>query len=1238
MEFRVLGPLEVVDDGRPVRLERRLSRALLAFLLLHANELVSSDRLIDELWGAEAPRTATASLQNYVSRLRKALGADVLVSRPGGYLLRVDPERFDLARFDRLVAEAHASPATERAELLRSALALWRGPPLEDLVFEEFAQAEIAQLADRRLAATEERIDAELELGLGAELVDELETLIAAHPLRERPHRQLMLALYRAGRQADALAAYQEARRMLGDELGLEPGEELRALERRILGQDPSLRGVGGELPAAGESRRTVSVLCCELVDSTRLATVLDAEAFRRVISAYLAAVRGAIEAHGGLVETFMGDAVMAVFGVPDLHEDDALRAVRAAVEARASIAKLNDVTSRQSGVQPAIRIALNTGEVITSGAGEKALVTGAVVNVAAHLEQLAGRNEIVLSEETRRLVHDAVRAEPIERDEGFRGWRLDELIAAETALARPLDAPLVGRRQELRRLRSAFRSAQAERSCRVVTVVGEAGIGKTRLARELVAEVGDEARVLVGRCAAYGAGATYLPLGEIVRQAAPDASLAGIAALLEGEDDAEQVAERIAELVGIVEGPAVPAEAFWAVRRLFEAIARERPVLVAFDDVHWAEPTLLDLVEYLGEWAEAPLLVLCVARRDLLEARPGWGGPTSTGFVVELGPLAADDLGRLVDGLSGGLVAADVREQIAERSGGNPLFAEQLLALAEEAPDLSLDRAPPTVEALIASRLDHLAPRELSLLRRASVVGRRFARADVNDLGPGEDADFAGMVRRGLVHPTEDGFRFHHILVRDVAYRGIPKAERAELHERIADGLARRDGADEHVGYHLEQAFRCRAELALVDDRARRLSRAAGERLGRAGIRAWTRGDAPAALNLLGRATELLPADDPTRRELLCDLGIAYWTAENVERAEETLREALLRAESARDRRIELRAGLELANLRLFHDPSAGADQVLDLAAARIPFFDEVGDDHSLARAWLITAYIHGGLRCRYKPSEEAAERAIVHARRSGWEPSVSVQRLAAALYYGPTPAGEASRRCESLLAEAGRATEATVLVFLAGLRALQGSLEEARALVDRARQRYLELGWTVQLATSAATVVADIATLAGEDDIAESALQESCATLQRLDEQVHLATQAAQLAEILLRCGRDDEAERWIDISRTIAGEDDTSAQLAWRTVLARTLARCGDTRAAENLAREAVRLAEGTDALNHRGRALLGLVDVLRMDGRTEEASTYVERALREFEQKENVVAANRTRELLNQLAPA
>ncbi|HEY8727110.1 MAG TPA: BTAD domain-containing putative transcriptional regulator [Gaiellaceae bacterium] len=1205
--------MAVVEDGRAIPLDRQRLRALLAYLLLHANEVISTDRLVDEVWGPTPPKTAGASLQNYVSRLRKAIGAELLLSQPPGYVLRVDPERFDLARFERLTAEARGAGPRERAEKLRAALALWRGPALEDLAFEPFARDEVGRLEEARLAALEQRIDADLELGSAGELAGELEQLVEQHPLRERFRAQLMLALYRAGRQADALEVYQDARRVLMDELGLEPSEELRALQQSILQQDPSLGPGGDTAVKPAPDRRTVTVVFCDLVDSTRLAAELDPEVYRGLMSRYFEAVRAPIERHGGTVEKFIGDAVMAVFGVPQLHEDDALRAVRAAAEIQGALRELGDLPVEA-------RIGVTTGEVhVLSAPGSDLQVSGPAASAAAQLEGRAPEGGIMLGDETYRLVRDAVRAERVED-----AWRLDEVLAGEPAYARRLDAPLVGREEELRRLQNAYTNACEDRHCRVVTVVGEAGIGKTRLARAFVASVRDEAEVLVGRCVSYGEGATYLPIAEIVQKAAAELSLDRIRDLLEGEEDADSVAQRVAELVGVAESPAAAGEAFWAVRRLLESIARKGPVVVALDDIHWAEPTLLDLVEYLGEWAEGPILVVCLARDDLLDTRSGWGGPTSTGFLVGLEPLREQTLEALVRQLADKPVDPEIQERIIEHSGGNPLFAEQLFALAEEAPELALDRTPATVEALLASRLDRLDPRELGVVRRASVVGRRFTRAELEDLSPDDNVDrhLVSLTERGLVHPVQGLFRFHHALVRDVAYRGIPKANRAELHELAAKGLDRRDGPDELVGYHFEQAYRYLIELQREDEHARELAAAGSERLGRAGIRAWKRADAPAAVNLLSRAVDLVPE----AAELACELGAALRVRGDLARAEKVL----VGVSEATEERLRLRARIELALMRSLVEPDR-AGELLEVASGAIPKLEAEHDDRALGRAWLSVGHVKGGFYCEFAAWEEAAARAAEHYRRAGWSPSTSLGDLACALYYGPRDVTSAIARCEALLLEhdGDRASEANLLVWLGGLEAMRGRFSDARDLVDQAEQRYEQLGLSTD---PYLRLRGAVEMFAGAPDRAEAALRTSCIALQQQEQSPVLATRAADLAEAIYEQDRYEEAETWLRIARESAGSDDLDAAFAWRYVRAKVLTRLGAIDEAQQLALEALDLVARTDALNRHADSLLALAEILRVQGEEDEALENIHEALRLYEQKGNVVSAERARAML------
>jgi class 3 adenylate cyclase len=1191
-------------------------RALLAYLLLHANELVSSDRLIDEVWGPEPAKTATASLQNYVSRLRKAIGAELLLSQPPGYVLRIDPERFDLARFERLTAEARGAEPRERAEKLRAALALWRGPPLDDLAYEPFARDEIGRLEEARLAALEGRIDADLELGSAGELVGELEELVEQQPLRERFRAQLMLALYRAGRQADALEAYRRARHVLMDELGLEPSEELRSLQQSILVQDASLGAAATAAIEREADRRTVTVLFCDLVDSTKLAASLDPEVYRTLISRYFEAARAPIERHGGTVEKFIGDAVMAVFGVPQLHEDDPLRAVRAAREIQDALADFPD------GRLDA-RIGVSTGEVhVLSAAGEPLHISGAAGSESSRLETRAPAGGVLLSDATHRLVRDAVQAR---QDHG--AWLLEEIRPDAPAYARRLDAPLVGREAELERLRETYTNARTDKHCRVVTVVGEAGIGKTRLARELIAPLRHEAQVLVGRCVSYGEGATYLPIAEIVQQAASEQSLAGIRALLGDEEDADAVAQRVAELVGIVEAPAAPGETFWAVRRFLEAIAHEQPVVVVLDDIHWAEPTLLDLAEYLGEWAAGPILVVCLARPELLESRSGWGGPTSTGFLVQLEPLPAEELETLVRQLADEPVDLEVREAIVAQSGGNALFAEQLLAAAIEAPELVVEKPPANVEALLASRLDRLDPRELGVLRRAAVIGRAFSPAEVDELAPDADIgrQLVRLTERGLVDPRGDRFRFHHVLVRDVAYRSIPKAQRSELHELAARGLNRRDGADELVGYHFEQAFVYLKELSGPEERAEQLAQQGGERLGGAGIRAWKRADAPAAANLLSRAVALLP----NANELKCELGTALRASNQVNRAERVLVEAAKAPKSV----TRLRAQIELALLRSTQDPDRVAE-LLEVASAAIPTLEAAGDDRALGRAWLCVGHVRGGFYCEYAALEEAATRAAAHYKRAGWSPSSAFEYLGTALFFGPKPAESALMQCAKLLIEhdGDRASEANIVAWQGGLEAMLGRFDEGRALVERARTTYQELGLEAGAVDVCGRVLAMIEMLARRPDRAEEALRASCEFVQGLGQTPLLATRAGALAAALYEQNRYDEAETWTDVARQSAGADDLDAALSWKPTHGRLLARRGALVQAEQLAQEAVETVRRTDSLNRHAECLLALADIRRMAGDGASASATTREAFQLYEAKGNLVSAQQARALV------
>jgi DNA-binding SARP family transcriptional activator len=1224
VDFRILGPLEVRDRGRPVQLRRRKPRALLALLLLRPGEPVSSDALIDALWGEQPPRTARAALQNYVAQLRRALGPGVLVSHRGGYLLDVSSEQIDLGRFERLTGEGRAAEGEDRVEKLQEALALWRGQPLADLAFEPFAALETARLEELRTATLEDLIEARLLLGAGAELVPELEQLIDDYPFRERLRGQLMLALYRGGRQADALEAYQATRRTLVDELGIEPGAPLRQLEHAILAQDPSLEPpVAARAQEAAEPleerRKTVTILFAD-IDCPE---TIDPELLRKAVVTALARVRAVLEDHGATIEQRAGDEVLAVFGIPHAHEDDPARAVRAALELTAA-----------GGLDPEsmeLRVGIETGEVL-AGVDETGhgFAAGPAIALAKRILQRAGPGEVLLGPATLRVLGGAVVAEPT-RDGDARVIELAEDVSAPP---RRLEAPFVDRGHELEMLRRAFAGAVDARSCRVFLLLGEAGIGKTRLASELASELDGDATVLVGRCVSFGKGATYLPLAEIVRQVGERRPLAEI---LTGEEHADLIEARLADLVGDEEAPGSGGETFWAARRLFELLASESPLVLVFEDLHWAEPTLLDLIDYFAERVSAaPILVLGLARTELLETRVGWRETEA----ATLAPLSSEEGEMLIENLGEG--PGQLRTEILRTAGGNPLYIEQLLAHASEGGDP--ETMPPSLDALLASRLDRLEPDELALLQRAAVVGREFSREAVAHLLAQDiatvDRHLLAVAGKGLIRATHaDGFRFHHVLIRDAAYGTLPKAQRAKLHERFGRWLETLPArSDELIGFHLEQAYRYLAELGPPDAETRQLAADAGGRLAAGGLRAAKSGDTHAASNLLTRASSLLEIEDVARRDLLTELGLVHWRAGDLRAVEDALGKALEAAVWADDRRAELRARVELAYLRLFREPEGGGDDLLSLTAQAIPVLERAEDDRTLGVIWDMLAWVHGGLHCRYRESAEAAERAMDYYARAGWPLTPCLQELAVSLYFGPLPVADGLRRCSVLLEHADRGGEAHVIVFQAGLEAMAGRFDTARSLASRALATYEELDWVDKIWANYAPIAADIELLAGEYSEAERLLEKSCGRLESWGEQARLATQGAQLGEALYRQGKFEQAARWAAVAERSAASDDASAQFSWRALRAKVLAREGALERAQTLSRKAAEIAAGTDAVTQHAHVLLDAAEVATISGRARAGIEPAERAIRLLEGKGNVASLERARALLRELMSA
>ena len=779
--------------------------------------------------------------------------------------MRVDPDRFDAARFEALAAEASAlSGTTPRGPASGCAGRSRSGAAARSRASCWKASARVRPSAWRSSGSTvlEQRVEADLALGRDDGLVGELQTLVGAHPYRERMRAHLMLALYRSGRQAEALATYRDTRALLADELGLEPSAELQRLERQMLTRRrsstrPSARPSSPRprpAPAPEASaRRLVSVLAVGVAGSSSLAERLDPEVLHALLDRCAELWDAAIERHGGVVERRLGDGVVAAFGLAKTREDDPLRAVRAALEMRDAVAELGAESRREGEAGVGLRAGIDAGEVfVAAGPRRGRRRRGCGPRRRAARPERGGRRDPARAGRVRAARDVRPRGSP--GPAGRRGAGGARAGVAppgperrRAALVRPHAPPFVGRRLELGELREALADAGARATCRLVTVVGAPGLGKSRLARELAAEAGDRATVLVGHCLPYGEGLAYRPVAEMVRQLC---GAAGVSDLLRGEERAVEVARLVTGAVGAPEEPARAEETAWAVRRLLEAVARERPLLAVVEDIHWAEPTLLDLIEYVAAFSrDAPILLLCLARPELLDRVPSWRAPQPGRSIVALEALS--------DAEAHGLVAArapevglPVSNRIVSRAEGNPLFLEQLVAAgAGEGAAL-----PPSLQAVLAARIDRLEPGERTLLGHAAVEGRAFHLGALRELlpddeRPGVHARILSLVRAQLIHPDraefagEDAFRFAHALIRDAAYEGAPKELRAGLHERLAGWLDARGALDEIVGHHLERAYRLRLELAPGGERERALGGRAAERLEAAARAAVFRG-----------------------------------------------------------------------------------------------------------------------------------------------------------------------------------------------------------------------------------------------------------------------------------------------------------------------------------------------------------------------------------------------------------
>ena len=1032
----------------------------------------------------------------------------------------------------------------------------------------------------------------------------------------------------------------------------------------------------------ATETRKIVTVLFCDLVDSTKLGGRLDPEVLRTVMSRYFDATKAAIERHGGTVEKFIGDAVMAVFGVPRVHEDDALRAARAAIDIKNMLGALNDELHSRHGVTLHTRIGINTGEVVAGDATKaQQLVSGDAVNIAARLEQAAGEDEILIGPSTNHLVRDyaITEAKPSMqlrgKDELAPVFLLVSLVAGGGTRIPRMYSPLVGRERERALLKEAFGRSASESNCHLFTVLGAAGIGKSRLVNDAMTDIAADATVLEGRCLSYGEGITFWPLIQIVRQAAGfketdsvSDSVAKITALFERERDAPLLADRVAQLLGLMPAHAAPEALFSATRTLLEALARERSLAIVIEDVHWAEDGLLNFIEHVTDWSrDAPILLICTARPEFLDDNPTWGGGKLNATSVLLEPLDRENSVVLVENLlEASDLGAQLRTHIAAVADGNCLFVEEIVAMLIEdgvvsksegrwiqSVDLPTLRVPPTIQALLIARLDRLSPSDRRIIERAAIVGHTFYPTAVAELSPPEEradvpARIMALVRKELIRPdrsdfiASDAFRFRHALIRDAAYDAMPKATRAELHARFGkwlEGTAgpRAEEYAEFIGHHLAQAHRYLDELGPDGERENKLAADAAKYLAVGGRRALGRSDLGAAATLLEHAVSIASAStDAPAPGLLLDLGLALGGKGELARSDEVFERAINQSLGVGDARLEWRARVEQGFVRLYLALAGAPEEAARVADRAIEVLSPLGDHLGLAKAWRLKAEVDH-LHSLDDRSRAACERALDHARNAGdsSEESAVLQNMWVAVRYGSTPVRDAIRFYSSIeeqLIALGHTSRASTAFGV--LEAMEGRFDAARATIAAAQANQRERGDEMYEAAGAHHL-GQVELLADNPRTAEKAIRVAYDLCLKMGDRGHMSTYVVDLAEALYRLGRHDEALDFTIVSEEAADPEDAASQAGWRSVRAKLLAKKGQFDEALASVSEAVAMLESAEWPEGYGAALMAQAEVFRLARRDADAATALRKAIEVFTRKGIVISSEKAQRILGEL---
>jgi len=961
--------------------------------------------------------------------------------------------------------------------------------------------------------------------------------------------------------------------------------------------------------------RKLATVLFVDLVESTQLLAGADPEVVRRRVNRFFDEVSHAIVTHGGTVEKFAGDAVMAAFGVPLAHEDDAERAVRAA------LATLDRV--KQLGLEA--RVGIESGEVVTDDR-DSTFATGEAVNLAARLQANAGTNEVLVGPAAARLLRGRVEVEAVHPLE-LRGWREPVTAHRVVCVTDPgapvtgLSAPLVGREPELELLENAYERVGRSRRAALVTIYGDPGVGKSRLVREFVAGV-EGATVLFGRCLPYGEGVTYWPLAEMVKASSgisDDDPLEDAHRKLRACCEDEAVADLLGLAVGVleaVEGERSQQEISWAARAWAEQLAQAQPLVLVFEDVHWGEEPLLELVEHLAATVrEAPLLLIALARPELLDVRPTWGGGRTRSTTLELEPLEAEASAELVEALTAEVDVPVDLETVLAKTEGNPLFVEETVRMLVERPR-SNERIPDTLQALIAARIDRLPASQRVALQRASVMGRIFMAGALAHLSPEID-DVASCIEELLLRDLvvreprasisgERAYKFKHVMIREVAYSALAKSGRADLHRAFAEWLGERAGDEllEIRAFHLDQAATLLAELDGAAPPELREDAAAA--LTKAGKRALSREAFRSARKLLLRAVELAPTLD--RRYLA---GRAAWRLADFPAVVVEMGEVVDDAAAAGETRLQGRALTALAEAVLRHRADAvtaralvaQAVDVLEGEPPEVRF--EPYTVASQVASWL-------GDSDEFERNAKAALNAAREADRKDLE-SLVIHNLVSA-YVMRLELDEAS----TLIARAFELADASGSLFSrASALSVRGWFHlvsehpvEAEADYSAARELFAELGNTQREAEM--TMLVGRAAFAQRDVVrAEKLLRDAVRMLKGIGDRGSLCEAQRALSMVLAAQHRVDEAERVALEARETVGPDDRVSVSTTRLALGVVRAAQGRADEAEELMLEAVdgfRLYD-LRSLEHWG--LRYLVELLRSLGRDDEADGYAER---------------------------